>query len=86
MTQHLSIQIRAHAEAPSSNLARLMDGLARGLQMPVKVDGTDAVGFVVRLDDGPFGPVAAVHLQSRVLYRDPEELELLSSTSDFRVS
>ncbi|HEY3365526.1 MAG TPA: hypothetical protein VGK74_10775 [Symbiobacteriaceae bacterium] len=76
---------------PPSNLARLTDGLARGLHLPVKVEsaimleGADLVGFVVRLDDGAFGPIAVVHVpdgnRMRVLYRDPDELTIITPDS-----
>jgi hypothetical protein len=72
----------ARDELPLSNLERLCSALGRGLHLPVRIEGDQAVGFVVRLDDAPFGPVAVVHVPDgrfvRVLYRDPEELELIA--------
>lgn len=74
---------------PLTNLARLTDALARGLSLPVRLDGSNQVGFVVRLDDAPFGPVAVVHLPEgrfvRVLYRDPEELILIRPDDSVRI-
>jgi hypothetical protein len=82
MTQYISVEVRTHTEAVPGNLVRLTDGLARGLHMPVKVEGSDVVGFVVRLDDGPCGPIAVVHYPEssrvRFIYRDPDELVLLA--------
>lgn len=75
-----------NAGLPLTNLARLYDGLARGLYLPVRLEGTNQVGFVVRLDDAPFGPVAVVHVPEgrfvRALYRDPDEL-LIMNPDDF---
>lgn len=72
-----------------TNLARLTDGLARGLYLPVKLDDTQQVGFVVRIDDAPFGPVAVVHLPEgrfvRVVYRAPEELTLITPDDSVRI-
>lgn len=77
------------AGIPLSNLARLTEELARGLFAPVKLEGSHEVGFVVRLDDAPFGPVAVVHLPEgrfvRVLYRDPDELILITPDDSVRI-
>lgn len=96
MSKHI-LDERSSGYLPKSNLARLTEGLQKGLHLPVTVEGelmlegTDLVGFVVRLDDGPAGPVAVVHLPAdghklRVLYRDPEELTLLTPDSSLRIS
>lgn len=78
-----------HAEEQASNLNRLTEGLARGLQIPVILEDTGEFGFVIRLDDAPFGPVAVVHLPvtggARVLYRDPDELRLILSSGALRI-
>jgi hypothetical protein len=72
----------ARGELPLNNLERLTSALLRGLHLPVRLQGDKALGFVVRLDDGPFGPVAVVHVPDgafvRVLYRDPEEVEVIA--------
>lgn len=72
-----------------SNLSRLMEGLSRGLHLPVRVEGQELVGFVVRLDDAPFGPVAVVHVPDgrylRILYRDPDELVLIAPPDTLRI-
>lgn len=77
-------------KATPCNLSRMTDALSRGLHLPVAVDGTRAIGFVVRLDDAPFGPVAVVHLPDghfiRILYRDPEELSIISPEDTLRIS
>ncbi|HWI60733.1 MAG TPA: hypothetical protein VNT75_02715 [Symbiobacteriaceae bacterium] len=74
---------------PLTNLARLTDALARGLSLPVRLEGTNQLGFVVRLDDAPFGPVAVVHVPDgrfvRVLYRDPDELILITPDDSVRI-
>lgn len=76
------------AGAPLTDLTMLTEALARGLCLPVRLDGTNLVGFVVRLDDAPFGPVAVVHLPEgefvRVLYRAPEELILITPDDSVR--
>ncbi|HWI52131.1 MAG TPA: hypothetical protein VNT01_08310 [Symbiobacteriaceae bacterium] len=77
------------ARIPLTNLARLTNALARELYLPVQLEGSNQVGFVVRLDDAPFGPVAVVHLPEgrfvRVIYRDPEELVLISPDDSVRI-
>lgn len=86
---HTTYDVWEHAEAQVGNLNRLTEGLARGLQMPVILEETGELGFVVRLDDAPFGPVAVVHLPVtggvRVLYRDPDELRLILSSGALRI-
>jgi hypothetical protein len=77
------------AEIPLTNLARMTNALGRGLCLPVKLADTRQVGFVVRIDDAPFGPVAVVHLPEgrfvRVVYRDPDELTLITPDDSVRV-
>lgn len=78
------------AEAQADNLTRLLSALSRGLHLPVAVEGeANAVGFVVRLDDAPFGPMAVVHLpvgdSFQVLYRDPDELRILMADGAVRI-
>ncbi|MDF2629006.1 MAG: hypothetical protein K0R39_2837 [Symbiobacteriaceae bacterium] len=77
------------AGIPLTNLARMTCALSRGLSLPVQVDGTRQVGFAVRIDDAPFGPVAVVHVPEgrfiRVLYRDPDELTLITPDDTVRV-
>lgn len=78
------------AEAPSDNLTRLMSALAKGLHLPVTMEGHgDAIGFVVRIDDAPFGPLAVIHLPYRngvrVCYRDPDELHVLMADGQVRI-
>ncbi|HWI53551.1 MAG TPA: hypothetical protein VNT01_15520 [Symbiobacteriaceae bacterium] len=74
---------------PLTNLARITQQLARGLFLPVQLESHSQVGFVVRLDDAPFGPVAVVHLPEgqfvRVVYRDPEELVLITPDDSVRI-
>lgn len=76
-------------QASASNLSRIMEGLSRGLHLPAHVDGQEVVGFVVRLDDAPFGPVAVVHVPDgrhlRILYRDPDELSLIAPPDTLRI-
>lgn len=78
-----------NAGVPLTNLERMSDALTRGLSLPVHLDEKDQIGFVVRLDDAPFGPVAVVHLPEgrfiRVLYRDPDELTLISPDDSVRI-
>ena len=78
------------SQAAPSNLNRLAAALSRGLHTPVRLEGSQVVGFVVRLDDAPFGPVAVVHVPEgrflRVLYRDPDELAVISSDDSLRFS
>lgn len=77
------------AGIPLSNLAKITDALAVGLYLPVRLEGSNQVGFVVRLDDAPFGPVAVVHVPEgrfiRALYRDPDELLLISPDDSVRI-
>jgi hypothetical protein len=77
------------AEIPLTNLARMTNALGRGLCLPVQLADTRQVGFVVRIDDAPFGPVAVVHLPEgrfvRVVYRDPDELTLITPDDSVRV-
>lgn len=77
------------AEIPLTNLVRMTNALGRGLCLPVKVADTRQVGFVVRIDDAPFGPVAVVHLPEgrfvRVVYRDPDELTLITPDDSVRI-
>jgi|GEM_PF-4064617 len=77
------------ARIPLSNLARLTAALARDLYLPVRLEGQGEVGFAVRLDDAPFGPVAVVHLPEgrfiRVVYRDPDELVLIAPDDSVRI-
>ncbi|HYF92072.1 MAG TPA: hypothetical protein VD969_07480 [Symbiobacteriaceae bacterium] len=79
----------ADAGVPLTNLARLTEELGRGLFAPVRVEGEGQIGFVVRLDDAPFGPVAVIHVPEgrfiRVLYRDPDELFLISPDDSVRI-
>lgn len=74
---------------PLTNLTRMTKALGRGLCLPVQIDGTRQVGFVVRIDDAPFGPVAVVHLPEgrfvRVVYRDPDELTLITPDDSVRI-
>lgn len=82
MSHHMLMDIYEQAKGSPSNLARLTESLSRGVHIPVRVEGTDLIGFVIRLDDSPFGPVAVVHFPERnrvrVVYLDPEELQILS--------
>lgn len=77
------------AGTPLSNLSRMTNALGRGLCLPVQLDGTRQVGFVVRIDDAPFGPVAVVHVPEgrfvRVVYRDPDELTLITPDDTVRI-
>jgi hypothetical protein len=75
--------------APRSNLDRIMTALEKGYHLPAKLEGSCLIGFVIRLDDAPFGPQAVVQvpdtLGKRVLYRDPEELLLLQPGDSLRI-
>lgn len=86
---HTPYDVWEHTEPQASNLTRLTEGLTKGLQIPVILEETSELGFVVRLDDAPFGPVAVIHLPVtdgfRVLYRDPDELRLILSSGALRI-
>lgn len=78
------------AERPVENLNRLTAALAKGLHVPVSLEESpELVGFVIRLDDAPFGPLAVIQIPGpgghRVCRRDPEELRILAEEGSVRI-
>ena len=78
------------SQTAPNNLTRLMHALSCGLHLPVRLEGTELIGFAMRLDDAPFGPMAVVHVPEgsriRVMYLDPDELVFISSDDSLRFS